>query len=309
MCCEKNTSTRYLPKSSGNINHVSVIMKEKDWRSRLGEKTRQRIGDIYQGLPIDEPNFKFFHISTKQFNGFSRQARNIIYFQKDTINKFTIYKDLYSKPQLFFLIQGEDEDVMTNYLDENKFLIINTIKNGERKEKVRRIKKSPSKSTVLNDKMGINLIYPSVYKKVKDTTNFIWLEKQILKGTLNIVSYRLPNRAFSESPKLKEVIRIRDSISKIYIPGRLKGTYMITEKDYRPYFYKLNLGERIIFETKGVWQVENDFMGGPFINYLLKDKKSEEWVVVEGFVFAPSVSKREYMFELNSILSTISIKN
>ena len=284
-------------------------MKKKDWESRLGESTRNIVGDIYKGLPIDEPNFKFFNISPKQFNGFSRHSRNILYFQKDTTNKFRIYKNLYSKPQLFFLIQGEDEDILINYLIENKPLIINTIKEGERKEKIRRIKKSPSKSNVLKKKMRINLVYPSVYKKVKDTFNFIWLEKQILKGTLNIISYRLPLNTISDPPKLNDVIRIRDSIGKINIPGRLEGTYMITEKDYRPYFFKLNMGGKIIFETKGMWEVKNDFMGGPFINYILKDKKSNEWVIVEGFAFAPSVSKRDYMFELNSILSTISINN
>ncbi len=284
-------------------------MKEKDWESRLGESTRNIVGDIYQGLPIDEPNFKFFNISPKQFNGFSRHSRNILYFQKDTANKFRIYKNLYSKPQLFFLIQGEDEDILINYLIENKPLIINTIKEGERKEKIRRIKKSPSKSNILRKKMRINLVFPSVYKKVKDTFNFIWLEKQILKGTLNIISYRLPLNTISDPPKVNDVIRIRDSIGKINIPGRLEGTYMITEKDYRPYFYKLNLGGKIIFETKGMWEVKNDFMGGPFINYILKDKKSNEWIIVEGFAFAPSVSKRDYMFELNSILSTISINN
>ena len=284
-------------------------MKEKEWESGLGKSTRNIVGDIYQGLPIDEPNFKFFNISPKQFNGFSRHSRNILYFQKDTTNKFRIYKNLYSKPQLFFLIQGEDEDILINYLIENKPLIINTIKEGERKEKIRRIKKSPSKSNVLRKKMRINLVYPSVYKKVKDTFNFIWLEKQILKGTLNIISYRLPLNTISDPPKLNDVIRIRDSIGKINIPGRLEGTHMITEKDYRPYFYKLNMGGKIIFETKGMWEVKNDFMGGPFINYILKDKKSNEWVIVEGFAFAPSVSKRDYMFELNSILSTISINN
>ncbi len=302
-------NTPYLPQSSGNINNVSIVMKEKEWESRLGENTRNIVGDIYQGLPIDEPNFKFFNISPKQFNGFSRHSRNILYFQKDTTNKFRIYKNLYSKPQLFFLIQGEDEDILINNLIENKPLIINTIKEGERKEKIRRIKKSPSKSNVLRKKMRINLVYPSVYKKVKDTFNFIWLEKQILKGTLNIISYRLPLTTISNPPKLNDVIRIRDSIGKINIPGRLEGTHMITEKDYRPYFYKLNMGGKIIYETKGMWEVKNDFMGGPFINYILKDKKSNEWVIVEGFAFAPSVSKRDYMFELNSILSTISINN
>ena len=105
-------NTPYLPQSSGNINNVSIVMKEKEWESGLGKSTRNIVGDIYQGLPIDEPNFKFFNISPKQFNGFSRHSRNILYFQKDTTNKFRIYKNLYSKPQLFFLIQGEDEDIL-----------------------------------------------------------------------------------------------------------------------------------------------------------------------------------------------------
>ena len=225
------------------------------------------------------------------------------------MNKFSVYENLYSKPQLFFLIQGEDENVLVNYIQENKKLIINSIKNGERKEKIRRIKKSPSKSTTLSERLGINLIYPSIYKNVKDTTNFVWLEKQIIKGTLNIISYRLPGNALSNPPKLKEVIRIRDSIGEIYVPGRLRGTYMITEKDYKPYFYKLKVEEKVIFETKGIWEVKNDFMGGPFVNRIFKDKKKNEWIVLEGFTFAPSISKREYMFELNSILSTMSINN
>ena len=244
MSCGKNKSTPYLAQSSGNINHVLVVMKEKDWDSSLGEETKQIIGDIYQGLPVDEPNFKFFHVSPKQFTGFTRHSRNIIYFQRDTLNKFSVYENLYSKPQLFFLIQGEDENVLVNYLQENKKLIINSIKDGERKEKIRRIKKSPSKSTILSERLGITLIYPSIYKNVKDTTNFVWLEKQIIKGTLNIISYRLPSNALSNPPKLNEVVRIRDSIGELYVPGRLTGTYMITEKDYKPYFYKLKVNSR-----------------------------------------------------------------
>ena len=119
----------------------------------------------------------------------------------------------------------------------------------------------------------------------------------------------MPGNALSNPPKLKEVVRIRDSIGEIYVPGRLKRNYMITEKDYKPYFYKLVVEEKVIFETRGIWEVKNDFMGGPFVNRIFKDKEKNEWIVLEGFTFAPSISKREYMFELNSILSTMSINN
>ena len=62
-------------------------MSEEDWLSQLGKDTRNIIGDVYKGLPIDEQNFRFFHTPPKQFSGFSRHSRNIIYFQNMHIMK------------------------------------------------------------------------------------------------------------------------------------------------------------------------------------------------------------------------------
>jgi hypothetical protein len=50
--------------------------------------------------------------------------------------------------------------------------------------------------------------------------------------------------------------------------------------------------------------VANDFMAGPYINYAILDSISKRWIVVEGFAFAPSANKRDYMFELNTIISS-----
>jgi len=49
-------------------------------------------------------------------------------------------------------------------------------------------------------------------------------------------------------------------------------------------------------------------MAGPFVNYILKDTLNKRGFVIEGFAFAPSVAKRDYMFELNSIISTLKLE-
>ena len=46
-------------------------------------------------------------------------------------------------------------------------------------------------------------------------------------------------------------------------------------------------------------------MAGPFLNYIVEDKPNNRLLVMEGFVFAPSVNKRDYMFELESILNGV----
>ena len=134
-------------------------------------------------------------------------------------------------PQILAIIQGEDEEVMGEYIKENASLLIRSFQENERLEKIRRIKKSITKDEDLTEKFGIKLKYPTAYKTVKDTFNFIWIEKPIQKGSMNIIAYRLPQAAFA-SPSLEQLIGIRDSIGKTYIPGRLPKTHMITEKAY-----------------------------------------------------------------------------
>ena len=123
------------------------------------------------------------------------------------------------------------------------------------------------------------------------------------KGHLNLIAYTLEPEALSEQFN-GQILDLRDSIGKRYIPGRLKGSYFITERAFRPYYYKTKLEGSTTFLTKGTWEVENDFMAGPFVNYAIKDSLTKKWIVIEGFAFAPSASKRDYMFELNSILTS-----
>ena len=49
-------------------------------------------------------------------------------------------------------------------------------------------------------------------------------------------------------------------------------------------------------------------MSGPFINYWIEDKVNNRYLIAEGFVFAPSVGKRDYIFELEAIIRSITIK-
>jgi hypothetical protein len=53
--------------------------------------------------------------------------------------------------------------------------------------------------------------------------------------------------------------------------------------------------------------VVNDYMAGPFLNYYIKDSKNNRTLVVEGFVFSPSVRKREYLIEIEAIIRSLKI--
>ena len=303
-CKEQQTKLRYLPDSNANINHLTVVMPKKSWNGVLGNKTRSLLETPYEGLPFDEPQFTLNYIPPKVFTGFARNSRNILWFVKDSLAGFQLTEDLMAQPQVVAKVKGEDDDVQAYFLEDNIKLLKAVLTENERKEKVRRIKKSPTKDRHLHNRFKISLIYPTAYKIVKDTNNFIWIQKEIHKGHMNLIAYSLSFKALHGNVK-KRIPEIRDSIGKTHIPGRLKGSYMITEKAYRPYFYKTQKGRRLTYLTKGTWEVANDFMAGPFVNYMIKDTLRKRWMVIEGFVFAPASNKRDQIFELNTILDTV----
>ena len=259
----------------------------------------------FEGLPFDEPQFTLKYLPPKVFTGFARNSRNILWFVKDTIARFQMFEDMMAHPQTVTKISGQDDNVQAYFLEENITLLKAVLTEKERKEKIRRIKKSPNKDLNLQKRFKISLVYPTAYKTVKDTTNFVWIQKNIPKGHMNLIAYSIPLTRLRKNIK-KHIPQIRDSIGKTFIPGRLKNSYMITEKAYRPYYYKTQKDGRLTYLTKGTWEVANDYMAGPFVNYMIKDTLNKRWMVIEGFVFAPASNKRDQMFELNTILDSVS---
>jgi len=203
-----------------------------------------------------------------------------------------------------------NEDEIIALIEKGARKVIRTFKEHEIKENQKRIKRSLNRETVLEEKLGISLTMPSIYKVAKQEDNFVWVRRELPKGHMNILAYELPLNQFpKDSTKLEEIIKIRDSIGKRYIQGREEGMYMITEKAYAPYVFDAQVAGRESIETKGMWEVKNFIMAGPFINYIVQDKENNRLVVIEGFTFAPSTGKRDYMFELETILKTLKFES
>ena len=300
---QTNKDLAFVPESSGNLNHITVVMPERDWKGELGAVVREELQQIYEGLPVDEPQYSINYLNPKTFTGFARQSRNVVWFQKGENPAFQLAQNQFARPQILANVRGEDSEIQGFLFQENATLLRQTFAENERKEKMRRIRKSLTTEETLPNRFGFTLEYPSAYETVKDTANFVWIQKPMRKGHLNLIAYTLEPEALSEQFN-GQILDLRDSIGKRYIPGRLKGSYFITERAFRPYYYKTKLEGSTTLLTKGTWEVANDFMAGPFVNYAIKDSLTKKWIVIEGFAFAPSASKRDYMFELNSILTS-----
>ena len=308
-CNDSDSKKVYKPQSSGNINDASVVIDNDLWDTSVGETIRSTVGAPLYGLPQDEPQLTLRQIPTSVFTGFVKNTRLVLKIKKGVAATTKFYKDPYASPQKMVTVSGMTNQEISDQLTANQDKIVKAFKAQEIQEKQRRTRKSLFNSTAVTEQFGINIQFPSIYRIAKQDDDFFWIRRDIKTGTVNLLIYTLPyDDTITKEALAKRVITVRDSIGKQYIPGPVDESYMTTEKAYTPFFGETKVANLKSFETKSIWQVKDAFMSGPFINYWIEDKINNRYLIVEGFVFAPSVGKRDYIFELEAIIQSITLK-
>lgn len=308
-CDEKKSEEKTLLDSTGNINVVSVVIDNESWNGRVGEAIRDVLAAPVYGLPQEEPLFDINQIPTTVFDGFITKNRTILKIENGNKATTQFLNNVYAKPQKVIVISGKTKEDIIKELELNADKIVNAFKKMELYERQRLSKKSLYNTIFLKEKLGVGIEFPTAYRVAKDDDNFFWIRKDINTGTLNLMIYELPSDKIQRNDSIiSQIVSIRDSIGQVHIEGPTEGSYMITEYAYAPFSQEIIVDNKPTIETKGMWEVENAFMAGPYINYAIEDKINNRWIVAEGFTFAPSVEKRDYMFELESIIKSIKIE-
>ena len=92
---------------------------------------------------------------------------------------------------------------------------------------------------------------------------------------------------------------------KSNIPGETDGMYMQTT----PGSVTAGLTkekDRTVMISRGLWEMRNDAMGGPFVSLSTVDSINSRVIVAEAFVYAPGISKRNLLRSAEAALYTLN---
>ncbi len=136
-------------------------------------------------------------------------------------------------------------------------------------------------------------------------SSIVWLRKMVSEGSLNILLTKVPYE--NENQLSREgLIALRDRLGKEYISSSTPGTFMrINDTDLPLFTETTEVNGYYAIQGKGIWEMENAYMAGPFVSYLLHHPSQKELLFLDGFVFAPGHKKRDMMEELDYVLRTI----
>lgn len=304
-----NDSGTNAADSYGEINEISIIIDDVQWNGEIGDSLRKKLAAPVEGLTQEEPLFTLNQYSEKVFDGGLTHGRNIIIIEKGGKADYSYKENKYCRSQNVFTISGKNVQELLSVIETHANEIIRTIRETEIEEnQERNFEHGLVGQSRFSNRFGISIKVPSTYNYAIQNDSFVWLKKDIPSGNTSIVMYSVPfDDIEKDKAVINNIIKLRDSIGKKYIHGQDTGSYMVTEEAYSPYFFTTNFNNKMAFETRGNWEMENDFMNGPFLNYAIRDDKRNRYLVVEGFIYSPSSPKRDLIVELESIIKSVKL--
>ena len=100
----------------------------------------------------------------------------------------------------------------------------------------------------------------------------------------------------------ENIIKHRNEMLQKYVPGMFENTYMTTSDFFTPQIEYIRYKGIHFVQTRGMWDVKNDFMGGPFVSHSFYTPDGKDIMVLEAFVYAPRYDKRQYLRQVESLL-------
>lgn len=324
------------PTAFGKINALTIIADSTLWQSGVSDSVDYFFGAPYIILPQPEPIFDINYLSPERLSGQPawQQLRNYIVMADlsdenspttqmvlaDMTNEkiqqvrregfgTAVANNKWAVGQQLIYLMGKDLKELKKGLSAAYPAIVKRIKLREedRIGATTYFEGGGNRSieTTILERTGARLRVPMDYQMAPlEDTAVVWLRKDIPEGSMNILMSTIPyeDKAQLSREGLKS---LRNQLGEKYISSTTPGTFMrINDEDLPLFLETTDLNGNYAIEGRGIWEMENGYMAGPFISYLVHDPEKENLLFIDGFVHAPGKKKRNMMEELNYVLRT-----
>ncbi|MEL7120570.1 MAG: DUF4837 family protein [Bacteroidota bacterium] len=334
---QKNLGLTPVPNAFGDINELVVVADQALWDGPVGDTLRFYYSSAYPILPQPEPILDLRHYTPEELGRAPdrKELRNYLLLAdlKDnssatsmlvkedignekviealgnpTVNS-VVGRDKWAKGQLVIYQFAASETALIDNLKKNFSAIINRIRSaGKEKIDATIFFRGDDQALMeqVRSRMGITIRIPKDYFMALDKEELMWIRKETEKLSSNIMITKRPFR--DESQLTKDYIKsLRDSLGK-FVSTDIPNSYMKVNDIDLPMLVKpINLSNQYALEARGIWEIQNDYMGGAFITYLIHNPNKNELVYIDGFVHAPGTGKRDVMQHLEYIINTVNL--
>ena len=312
-CSEEKRKKALLPNISGKAGEVIVVINKADWEGAVGTALRDSLACDCPFLPQREPLFNLVNVAPSGFGSMFQVHRNIILINisSSVTDPGVVYrKDVWAAPQTVINVNAVDAETAVSLIVANSADMAATFEQAERDRIIRNTKKYEELALApeVSEVFGGSPHFPSGYKLKKKTEDFIWITYDTQFTQQSILVYKYPVVEGQEMMSPANLIAANGKMLKDNVPGMFENTYMIISPIATPSVKYLKYKEHQFAEIRGLWEVHNDYMGGPFVTHAFYSPDGQEMIMLQAFVYAPKYDKRHYLRQVESVLYSFEWK-
>tara|TARA_X000001036_G_scaffold66422_2_gene57181 strand:- start:2115 stop:3185 length:1071 start_codon:yes stop_codon:yes gene_type:complete len=329
---QNKIAQEFMPTAKGEIGSIMLVMDQKQWDQDLGIQLRDVLSEPVSGLPQDEPLFYLNRVSPKKLNTTLKTSANMIFvvtldsetsdsnvlkgfltpesrsmIKLDTSLFMSIRKDEFAKGQIILYLFGNTEKELVQKIKINKEKIKSLFEKRDRDRMVRKLFSSHEKGLekLVKEEHSFQINIPAGWQQAVSEPGFYWIRYLNGNKEQNVFVYYEP---YTNIEIFDQVPEFRDRITKKFLRDGEKNKLFITRQmrdDLNTVFLKkTKFKGRYAIESRGLWKINDNSLGGPYISYTFVSEKEQLIYYIEGFVAAPGKKKRILLQEVDAVLST-----
>lgn len=303
---EDGSRSKYLSSVTGAPGEVFVIVEKTYWEGDIGTELRGTLTADYPYLPQSEPMFSVFNAPHSAFKGSFCLHRNVVVVNigggiDSTGVKYQI--DVWAHPQIVVTVYAPDQNAALELIRQEKGRIASAIEQKERDRIITNTKKFEDRDIRMEvaSFLGGSPYFTKDFSIKKKTNGFVWVSHETTYVNQGTFFFKIPY-VEPEFLTCDWCVDQIDSVLQANVPGMRDNSYMMTNRYIEPGLQYVQYRNRSFVEVRGLWELKNDYMGGPFVCHIFPDSANSCYIVEYGFVYAPKYEKRNYLRTVESIL-------
>lgn len=311
LSCEKSQDRKTLATSKGLPSELLLVVDKELWNTDLQDSVKLITESPVPGIAQAENFFRVTQIFTKFYDRsfYTFHSKLFVHIDKSLSKPFVgVNHNVSARPQIEVTVLAPSIDAMRDYLSRNKDMIQELIADAQINMRVANLKKYSKKvDDDLRNILSMTIRVPENIIATKKGKDFLWGGSNLQQKDLNIVIYTYPWEGDNVLTK-EYFAHKRDSVMRINIPGKNDEQWMQTTRENEVPVVLSQIKEfngKKVLVVRGLWEMRNAPIGGPFVSIARIDTAQNRVVVSEGFVYSPSTEKRELLRTLEASLRTL----
>lgn len=295
---------------SGKPGEMVVVISPELWKAASGQAIRDALAQSQIGLPQDEPLFSIINIPMEAYGDIFKTTRNIIEVNVTPSAEKTdiaYLHDVHAYTQAMVVINAKNQAELEQLIKDNTDKMIGFFLKAERERLVLNYSKYNDRAVKnkVEKHFGIDITVPPGFSVDVEKDSFMWLRYETPEISQAILIYTYPYT--SDSTFTSNYILTKRNIVLMHnVPGPREGSYMTTNMELPVFFNTFKKDGNFAAEMRGLWETQNDYMGGPFVNLSILDLLRNRVVTLDGYVYAPSKDKRNLLRQVEAMIYSVS---